>query len=97
MIEIWTFRLRAGVDTAAFVDVITRIQTGFYYHQPGFVRQTFGRDGDTWLILTTWASADAAHAADAARAALGDPISADIATIGASIHDSSRQRFTGID
>ncbi|MEO1058945.1 MAG: hypothetical protein AAFY28_18715 [Actinomycetota bacterium] len=92
-----TFRLRAGVDASTFVEVLTRVQTAYYYHQPGFVRQTFGRDDDTWLILTTWASADAATAAHAARATLRGDVSADMETIAAFIEDSRTQRFVGVD
>jgi heme-degrading monooxygenase HmoA len=72
VIELTTFRLRAGIDEADFVAADAAAQTGFFYRQPGLVRRTTARPSgadDEWLIVTWWASADAA---DCAAAALAD-------------------------
>jgi hypothetical protein len=69
MLEILAFRLVAGVDDATFRSVDERVQVEFAYQQPGFVRRTLGRHDDgRWLVLTIWADADSAMAADRAFA-----------------------------
>ena len=71
MIELTTFRLRDGVDEAAFVAADAAAQAGFFYQQPGLVRRTTARGADgEWLVATIWTSADAA---DGAETALHDP------------------------
>ncbi len=67
MIEILTFRLREGVEPTSFLQLDTQIQTEVAYQQPGLLRRTSGRNADgRWLILSVWASADAAAAGGAA-------------------------------
>jgi hypothetical protein len=74
VIELTTFRLRAGVDEGDFVAADADAQAGFFYQQPGLVRRTTARltgaGADEWLVVAWWGSADAA---DAAAAALADP------------------------
>jgi hypothetical protein len=70
VIELTTFRLRDGVDEAAFVAADAAAQTGFFYQQPGLVRRTTARGADDWLVVTWWGSAEDA---DAATRALDDP------------------------
>ena len=55
VIEIVTFRLADGTDEAAFLTADQRVQTEFFYLQPGLVRRTTARgaDGD-WLVLVFW-------------------------------------------
>ncbi len=68
MFEIATFRLAPGVDEQVFRAVADRVQVEVAYHQPGFLRRSLGRHTDgRWLVLTVWASRDAA---DAGRSAL---------------------------
>ncbi|MEM8620909.1 MAG: hypothetical protein AAGF73_14415 [Actinomycetota bacterium] len=97
MIEIRTFRLRAGVDPERFSTLVTSVQTGVYYQQPGFVRQTIGRSGDTWLILTSWASPEAAE-----RDLPVPPtksVASDVEALHASIEAGSErlERYVGLD
>ena len=66
MIEVLTFRLRDGADHQAFTAVNERLQTEFFYLQPGLVRRTTAKSADgTWLGLTHWESAAHADAAEA--------------------------------
>ena len=72
MIELTTFRLRAGVVDAAFLAADARMQTDVAYQRPGLLRRTTARGEDgRWLVLTLWASADDTD--PAARAAATDP------------------------
>ncbi len=72
MIEVATFRLRAGADAAAFAAADAAFQQGFVYRQPGLQRRTLALSPDgRWLALSLWASADAAL--DAEQAAIDDP------------------------
>ena len=65
VIDLTTFRLRAGVADADFLAADARVQTDLAYQRPGLVRRTTARGDDgRWLVLTLWASAD-----DADRAA----------------------------
>jgi hypothetical protein len=73
-IVVWTFRLKDGVDTDEFLVANERMQTGFVYQQPGFVRRTTarGEDGE-WLVIGLWGSRE--EALRAGELAKGDPIS----------------------
>jgi hypothetical protein len=66
MFEVITFRLADGTDEVAFRTVDGRVQVEFAYQQPGLLRRTLGRRGQTWLVLQIWATPDAADAASAA-------------------------------
>ena len=75
LIEITTFRLAGGASDAGFVAADERMQTEFAYQQPGIVRRTTARGADgEWVVVTLWASAEAADAALAASAS--DPAAA---------------------
>lgn len=61
------FRLRHTSDVGDFLAVDERVQTEVAYQCPGLLRRTIARNGDRWLVLQSWASADAcAHGADTA-------------------------------
>ena len=63
--ELTTFRLRDGVDEAAFLAADAEVQA-FAHLQPGLIRRTTGRDasgGDEWLVLVLWATWELADAA----------------------------------
>jgi hypothetical protein len=66
VIEIMTFRLRDTLDVDDFLAVDRRVQTEVAYQCPGLLRRTIARNGDRWLVLQIWGSADAcADGADA--------------------------------
>ncbi|HKN40979.1 MAG TPA: hypothetical protein VJ456_17920 [Acidimicrobiia bacterium] len=89
VVDITTFRLRAGVDDGTFLRTDERVRTAVLYQQPGIVRATTARGaGGDWLILVLWASdADA----DAASGALDDVVAlAEPSTV-------DRRRYTTFD
>ncbi len=55
MIEVTRFRLRSGVDEAAFRAADARYQTEFAYRQPGLLRRTtaISEDGE-WIVIELW-------------------------------------------
>jgi hypothetical protein len=62
MIEVVTFRVVG--DEAPFLALDRQIQTEFAYQQPGLTRRTTARSEDgEWIVITLWASAEAADAA----------------------------------
>ncbi len=66
MIEIVTFRLRAGADSEKFTALDARLQTEFFYHQPGLERRTTARSADgSYVCILHWDSVAAADAAGA--------------------------------
>jgi hypothetical protein len=68
VIEVTTFRLRSGVDEAAFLEADRRVQTEFVPNHSGFLRRTTGRgDEGAWVVVTLWAS-DADADASASKA-----------------------------
>ena len=69
--ELTTFRLRDGVDEAAFLEADAAAQA-FHHRQPGLVRRTTLRDLETgeWLVVTLWGSWE--HAETAAEAGRTD-------------------------
>ena len=70
VVEITAFHTSADDDTVLSAD--RRVQTEFFYRQPGLVRRTTARAaGGDWLVVVLWRSDDDATAS-AARAA-GDP------------------------
>ena len=64
VIEVATFRLRAGTTVEDFVAKNATYQTDFAYQQPGLRRRTVapGLDGE-WLVLTVWSSKSDVHRA----------------------------------
>jgi len=63
VIETMTFELLAGIDADDYVAFDARIQGEFSHLQPGIVRRTLARDGDTWLVESWWHSVDDATSA----------------------------------
>jgi hypothetical protein len=64
VIEVQTFRLIAGADEEEFRVADERLQTEFYYDQPGLIRRTTGRSADgLFVALVHWDSSDEAEAA----------------------------------
>ena len=75
IVEVTTFRLAEGITDDAFLALDRRIQTELVPNQPGFLRRTTARHGEDWLVVTLWASDDAAAAFQ--RAAEAHPLQAD--------------------
>ena len=71
IVEITTFRLAAGSAEPAFLAADTRVQTELVPNRPGFVRRTTARRGPEWVVVTLWASDEAAEAG--AQASDGHP------------------------
>ena len=94
IVEITTFRLAEGVTDEAFLALDRRIQTDQVPNQPGFLRRTTARHGEDWLVVTLWASEDAAAAFQ--RAIEGTPLEAefDAAVEAGSLHLT---RYTTLD
>lgn len=70
MIEVNTFRLAEGVSDDEFLAADKRIQIEHSAFRPGCLRRTTARGAEPgqWLVLTLWASAEAAdYGADAIR------------------------------
>jgi hypothetical protein len=64
MIEITTFRLQDDADTGLFVKLDERLQTEFFYFQPGLQRRTTARSEDgEWVSIIVWDSESCADAA----------------------------------
>jgi hypothetical protein len=57
LIEIFSFKLLAGADEAAFLAVDKQLQAEFAYQQPGLMRRTTARatDGE-WVVIDLWRS-----------------------------------------
>ena len=75
IVEITTFRLAEGVTDESFLALDRRVQTELVPNQPGFLRRTTARHGDDWLVVTLWATDDAAAAFQ--RALEGNPLQAE--------------------
>jgi hypothetical protein len=64
MIEITTFRLHEGADGEVFAKLDERLQTEFFYFQPGLQRRTTARSTDgEWASIIVWDSENCADAA----------------------------------
>jgi hypothetical protein len=64
VIEITTFRLRAGADEAAFIEADRQVQAEFAYGRPGLLRRTTARSDDgQWVVIDLWQSETEADAA----------------------------------
>ena len=95
MIELTTFRLKAGADEAAFLQADRRLQTEFAYQQPGLVRRTTARNDDgEWIVIDVWRSGNDAD--ECARRWKADPIVADFTAL---VDESSivNRRFETLD
>jgi hypothetical protein len=60
IVEVSTFRLAGGTDEPSFLAADRRVQTELVPNQPGFVRRTTARRGAAWVVVTLWASEEAA-------------------------------------
>ena len=74
VVEVSTFRLSAGTDVPSFLALDKRVQNELVPNQPGFMRRTTAHRDDDWLVVTLWASEEAAAAF--AAASTGDPVRA---------------------
>jgi hypothetical protein len=64
MIEVTTFRLIDDANADAYKDIDARLQTEFFYQQPGLVRRTTARSDDgTWVTIVVWSDLAAAQLA----------------------------------
>jgi heme-degrading monooxygenase HmoA len=75
IVEIATFRLAEGVTDESFLALDRRVQTELVPNRAGFLRRTTARHGDDWLVVTLWATEDAA--AGFQRAMEGNPLQAE--------------------
>lgn len=94
VIETTVFELAEWADEAGFIEADAGVQTRVAYQQPGLVRRTLARgDGRSWLVLTIWASSEAADRAH--RAASGVP---EVQAMMAFVDESSieRRRFEAL-
>jgi heme-degrading monooxygenase HmoA len=62
IIEVSTFRLSAGSDETAFLAADKQVQSELVPNRPGFLRRTTARRGAEWVVVTLWASDEAAEA-----------------------------------
>jgi hypothetical protein len=63
VIEVVTFKLKAGVTPAGFAPIDKAIELEHVARQPGFVSResAYGNDGE-WLVIVHWQSAKEADA-----------------------------------
>jgi heme-degrading monooxygenase HmoA len=62
IVEVTTFRLAEGVTDESFLALDRRLQTELVPNQPGFLRRTTARQGDSWLVVTLWSTEEDAVA-----------------------------------
>jgi heme-degrading monooxygenase HmoA len=94
IVEVTLFRLRKGLDDDAFLAIDRRVQTEVVPNQPGFLRRTTAQREADWVVVTLWATEDAAVAFE--EVAEGDPVWAEF--IGAAAPESlSSHRFDTLD
>jgi len=74
VVEVAMFRLAEGTDVSSFLAIDKQVQTELVPNRPGFLRRTTARRGADWLVVTLWASEEAAAAF--AAASTGDPVRA---------------------
>ena len=67
LIQTMTFRLATDTADRDFLAADRRVQSEFFYGQPGIVRRTTGRGQDgEWIVIVLWGSARDADAAETA-------------------------------
>jgi heme-degrading monooxygenase HmoA len=94
IVEITVFRLRHEVDAPTFLAIDRRVQTEVVPNQPGFLRRTTARREADWVLVTLWATEEAAVAFE--EVVEGDPVWAEF--IDAVAPDSfSSDRFDTLD
>jgi heme-degrading monooxygenase HmoA len=62
IVEITVFRLKHEVDPPSFLAIDKRVQTEVVPTQPGFLRRTTARREADWVVVTLWATEEAAVA-----------------------------------
>lgn len=73
VIEVTTFRLRAGTERGAFLPLDKAVQEDFVATHPGFLRRTTAEaDDGRWLVVTLWATV--VDAERSATLAVDDPL-----------------------
>jgi len=88
------FRVRDELDEPSFLAIDKRVQTELVPNQPGFLRRTTARREANWVVVTLWATDEAA--ADFDVAAEAEPVWAEF--IGAAVPESfSSERFDTLD
>lgn len=92
VIELTTLELVPGTDESAFRQADARVQTEFFYLQPGIVRRTTARDEDGWIVVTFWENKASALAA--AEAGRSDPAAT---AFGALVEVLEVRRYESID
>jgi heme-degrading monooxygenase HmoA len=94
IVEITVFRLKHEVDPFTFLQLDKRVQTEVVPNLPGFLRRTTARREADWVVVTLWATEDAAVAFE--DVVEGNPVWADF--IDAVAPDSfSSHRFDTLD
>ena len=68
VVEVTTFRLRAGVSEDVFLALDKRLQTELVPNQPGFLRRTTAHRGGSWVVVTLWGSEPQAASFESATA-----------------------------
>jgi heme-degrading monooxygenase HmoA len=71
IVETSTIRQAAGSDEPAFLAADKPVQTEVVPNRPGFLRRTTARRSGEWVVVTLWASDEAAAAG--AEASEGHP------------------------
>jgi hypothetical protein len=97
VIEVLTFRLDSQTEEAEFVAADKRVQTEFFYQQPGLVRRTTARGDDGgWLIVSLWGSQANADASGSLFGSSSSPAVSDfLRLIDASTVET--RRYTTLD
>lgn len=62
VVEVTVFRLGEDLDEPTFLAIDKRVQTELVPNQPGFLRRTTARRGADWVVVTMWATEEAAAA-----------------------------------
>jgi hypothetical protein len=94
IVEVTVFRLRKELDDDAFLAIDRRVQTEVVPNQPGFLRRTTAHREADWVIVTLWATEEAAMVFE--EVAEGHPVWAEF--IEAAAPESlSSHRFDTLD
>jgi heme-degrading monooxygenase HmoA len=72
VVEVTLFRLAEHLDEPTFLAIDKRVQTERVPNQPGFLRRTTARRESDWVVVTLWATEEAAAAFE--EVAEGDPV-----------------------
>jgi heme-degrading monooxygenase HmoA len=94
IVEVTLFRLRKGLGESEFLAIDRRVQAEVVPNQPGFMRRTTAHREADWIVVTLWATEEAAAAFE--EVAEGDPVWAEFIEAAAPESLSSR-RFDTLD